>query len=86
MVARKILALVVGVRVLPGQREWSLRLAARTGDSHSSNRGSIPLGTNLMPAASRLFFSTSMNWRLAHAPFCVGLYRALILPAEAIDA
>jgi hypothetical protein len=44
MVALKILVLVVGVRVLPGKIERPLRLSARTGDSHSSKRGSIPLG------------------------------------------
>jgi hypothetical protein len=46
MVALKILVLVVGVRVLPGKYFRPLRLSARTGDSHSSKRGSTPLGAN----------------------------------------
>ena len=44
MVAHQILVLIVGVRILPGET-WSLRLTVRTVDSHSTNRGSIPLGT-----------------------------------------
>ncbi len=48
MVAPQILVLLVRVQILLGQiAPWSLRLTARTGDSHSSNRGSIPLGTKL---------------------------------------
>ena len=44
MVAPQILALLVGVRVLPGKLSCPLRLAARTADSQSADRGSIPLG------------------------------------------
>jgi hypothetical protein len=46
MVAQQILVLLVRVQILLGQYTWSLRLSARMEDSQSSERGSIPLGTN----------------------------------------
>ena len=45
MVAPQTLDLFVGVRILPGKKR-PLRLSARTGDSQSLKRGSIPLGAN----------------------------------------
>ena len=45
-VALKILALVVGVQILPGKENRPLRLSVRTKDSQSLKRGSIPLGAN----------------------------------------
>ncbi len=94
MVALKILVLVVGVRVLPGQRVWSLSLAARTGDSHSSNRGSIPLGTIFMPAACRLFFRhvwdvvscASTKTNRVFSAFGSHRLGRILNPAEAFDA
>lgn len=51
MVTLQILVLPLGVRIPSSQSNiWSLRLSARTGDSQSSKRGSIPLGTIGKPA------------------------------------
>ncbi len=57
MVAPQILVLLVGVRILPGEKEysglfaeippWSLRLSVRTKDSQSLKTGSIPVGTEM---------------------------------------
>ena len=68
MVAHQILVLIVGVRILPGEVFfWSLRLTVRTVDSHSTNRGSIPLGTIgfgkyvvYFPKPTRIFFENSI--------------------------
>ena len=54
MVALQILALPVGVQILPGK--GPLRLVVRTGDSHSSNRGSIPLGAKSILAIGRRLY------------------------------
>ena len=57
MVTLQILVLPLGVRIPSSQsNKWSLRLSARTGDSQSSKRGSIPLGTIAVPAQSGLAF------------------------------
>ena len=68
MVAPQILALLVGVRVLPGKLTGPLRLSARTEDSQSSERGSIPLGTTLPqtagPEPAVIFFLGSGIWDL----------------------
>jgi hypothetical protein len=50
MVTLQILVLPLGVRIPLIPAIWFLRLSVRTGDSQSSKRGSIPLGTIEVPA------------------------------------
>ena len=57
MVTLQILVLPLGVRIPSSQSFiWSLRLSARTGDSQSSKRGSIPLGTNAYQPPTGWYF------------------------------
>lgn len=67
MVAPQILVLIVGVRILLGERFRSLRLSARTKDSQSLKMGSTPVGTaynfpnrEFFFILNRLFFKTSV--------------------------
>ena len=65
MVTLQILVLPLGVRIPSSQSNiWSLRLSARTGDSQSSKRGSIPLGTKACQPNGLAFFCDSKYYRL----------------------